>query len=168
MEQSPWEPNSHSSSQDIPRLVWNPKAHHRVYMSPPLVPVLSRLNQVRILTLCSILMLSLHLYPGTYFPVSVDDLRGCVQKFPDWPPVARTANGIVLCHLVQLYRYSVSQSSGFCRHNLFCCFSTSVYCCKHIFRYLLSPETFGCTLVCYFVSPHSIRCCSNGQIITVV
>jgi hypothetical protein len=25
-------------------------------------------------------------------------LRKCIQKFPDWPPGARTANGTVLCH----------------------------------------------------------------------
>jgi hypothetical protein len=30
---------------------------------------------------------------------------------------------------MQLYRYFVSQSSEFCRHNALCCFSTSVYCC---------------------------------------
>jgi hypothetical protein len=24
--------------------------------------------------------------------------RGCIQKFPDWPPGARTANGTALCH----------------------------------------------------------------------
>jgi hypothetical protein len=23
---------------------------------------------------------------------------GCIQKFPDWPPGARTANGTDLCH----------------------------------------------------------------------
>jgi len=44
---------------------------------------------------------------------------------------------------VQLYRYFVSQSSEFCRHNPLCCFSTSVC----LFRYRLSPETFGYTLV---------------------
>jgi len=41
----------------------------------------------------------------------------------------------------------VSQSSEFCRHNLLCCFSTSVYCCKRVFRYHLSPETFEYTLI---------------------
>jgi hypothetical protein len=46
---------------------------------------------------------------------------------------------------VQLYRYFVSQSSEFCHHNPLCCFSTSVCC---LFRYRLSPETFGYTLVC--------------------
>jgi len=25
-------------------------------------------------------------------------VRGCIQKFPDWPPAARNANGTVLCH----------------------------------------------------------------------
>jgi hypothetical protein len=54
--------------------------------------------------------------------------------------------------LVQLYRYFVSQSSEFCRHNPFCCFSTSVCCC--LFRYRLSPETFGYILVHSIVPPH--------------
>jgi hypothetical protein len=44
-----------------------------------------------------------------------------------------------------LYRYFVSQSSEFCRHNSLCCFSTSVYCC--LFRNRLSPDTFGYTIV---------------------
>jgi hypothetical protein len=25
-------------------------------------------------------------------------IRGCIQKFPDWPPGVRTANGTALCH----------------------------------------------------------------------
>jgi len=25
-------------------------------------------------------------------------IRGCIQKFRDWPPGARTANGTALCH----------------------------------------------------------------------
>jgi hypothetical protein len=41
----------------------------------------------------------------------------------------------------------MSQSSEFCHRNPLCCFSTRVYfrCC--LFRYQLSPETFGYTLV---------------------
>jgi hypothetical protein len=46
-------------------------------------------------------------------------VRWCIQKFPG----ARTANGTALCHWVQLYRYFVSRSSEFCRHNPLCCFS---------------------------------------------
>jgi hypothetical protein len=75
-------------------------------------------------------------------------LRGCIQKFPDLPPGgARTANGTAVCHWVQIYRYFMSQSSEFFRHNPLCSISTSVYCCKHIFHYRLSPETFGYTPV---------------------
>jgi len=47
---------------------------------------------------------------------------------------------------VQLYRCFVSQSSEVCRHNPLCCFSASVFCCC-LFRYRLSPETFGYSLV---------------------
>jgi hypothetical protein len=60
-------------------------------------------------------------------------VRRCIQKFPDWLPGARTASGIALCHLLQLYRYFMSQSSEFCRHNP--CLSTSNAKGKHIFRY---------------------------------
>jgi len=75
------------------------------------------------------------------------DLRGRIQKFPDWPPGARTTNITALCHKMQFYRYFVSKSSEFCRHNPLCCFWRIVRCCKRIFRYRLSPETFGYTLV---------------------
>jgi len=74
-------------------------------------------------------------------------IRWCIQKFPDWPPGARTANGTAFCHYVQLYLYFVSQSSAFCRHNPLCCFSTSNTKGKRIFRYRLSPETFWYTLI---------------------
>jgi len=30
--------------------------------------------------------------------VSGLEVRGCIQKFPDWPPEARTGNVTALCH----------------------------------------------------------------------
>jgi len=35
------EANSHSTSQDIPCLLWKPKVHYRVHRSPPLIPNLN-------------------------------------------------------------------------------------------------------------------------------
>jgi len=72
-----------------------------------------------------------------------------IYHFPytRWPPGARTANGIGLCHWVQLYHYFMCQSSEFCRHNPLSCFSTSYTKGKCIFCYQFSPGTFGYTLI---------------------
>jgi len=59
----------------------------------------------------------------------------------------------------------VSLLSEFCYHNPLCCFSTNVYCCKLIFHYWLSMETFGYTLICEVILRASTclnsECCGN-------
>jgi hypothetical protein len=74
-----------------------------------------------------------------------NSIRGCIQKFPDWPPGARTLVQLsaTRCSCIAILWVSLVT---FAAITPLCCFSTNASCCC-LFRYRLSPETFGYTLV---------------------
>jgi hypothetical protein len=53
MEQSPWESDSRSASQEMYHRMWDPKVYYRVHKSSPLDTILNEINPVH--RLCTVL-----------------------------------------------------------------------------------------------------------------
>ena len=77
MVQSPsLEANWFAASQEIPRILWNPKVHYRTHKRPPPVPILGHPNPVHIPT-----SHLLEIHPNIIHPST--------PRSPEWSPSLR-------------------------------------------------------------------------------
>jgi hypothetical protein len=66
LERSPsWEANRFVASQEIPRILWNPKIHYSIHKRPPTFSILSQLNPVHTPTSYSLKIHRNIIHPST-------------------------------------------------------------------------------------------------------
>jgi hypothetical protein len=77
MEHSPWEANSFSASQEIPRILWNPKVRYLIYKRSPPVPALSQLKPVH--------------DPSHFLKIYFNIILPSTPGSPKWSPTLRSS-----------------------------------------------------------------------------
>ena len=119
MVQSPsWEANWFVASQEIPRILWNPKVHYHTHKRPPPVPILGQPNPVHIPT--SHLM-EIHpniIHPSTPRLPSGLFPSGYINRLtPSDPYMGRTAP--LTSKRCILYIYSTNIDTEYFKHALY-------------------------------------------------
>ena len=91
MEQSPSsEANWFAASQEIPRILWNPKVHYRTHKRPPPVPILGQPNPVYIPT-------------SHLLEIHTDIIHPSTPRSPQWSLSLRFPHQDPVCVCVCVY-----------------------------------------------------------------
>ena len=122
MVQSPsWAANWFAASQEIPRILWNPKVHYRTHKRPPPVSILGPPNPVHIPT-----SYLLEIRPNIIHPSTPRSPQWCLSlRLPHQDPIHPLSSPIrTTCpaHLIlqpsSITDVHSSLSTAFCRHLL--------------------------------------------------
>jgi hypothetical protein len=88
VEQTSWEDDNHSTSQEFPRLLWKPKVHYRLHNSSSLLRIISQINPIhnfQPFPIRSIVILSSH---GVQVFGMISSLQVCDRNFVCLSPVS--------------------------------------------------------------------------------
>ena len=127
MEQSPsWEAKRFSASQEIPRILWNPKVHYRINKCPPPVPIRSQLDLVHTPTShflkIHLNIISLSTPGSSKWPLSLRFLHQnpvYASPFPHTRYVPRPSHSSQFYHLKNI-RWGVQIVTILHRKNVYC------------------------------------------------
>jgi hypothetical protein len=117
MKQSPWEANSHSGSQDTPRLLWNPKLHYSVYNSPPVAYILRQIHSV-------------HTFPPCFPKIHSNIILPFTPKSSEWSSPFRFSDQTCVCisHLSDACYVSFPPHHSWFDHPNMCGKSSRLHC----------------------------------------
>jgi len=113
-----WEANSHSASQEIPRILWNPNVHYIAHNSLPQDLILSQFNPVHTLSPYfhfNIILSSMPRFPKWCVSFRFHDqncthtshlLHDYYMSSPSYPPWIDTYSQLYLTQLITLKEHS--------------------------------------------------------------